>query len=76
MRREQYIAELCDGVIRVQRVDALPACEERVMTVAITGAGLPHELAQAAARAHFDLNPERVRVFIATLTGALDGWLE
>jgi hypothetical protein len=68
----QYIAELRDGAIHLQRVDQLPALEERVTLVAIAGLLLPDELAEVAARAHFERNPGRIKVFVTTVSGASD----
>lgn len=74
MRRGHYIAELRDGAIQLRRVEQLPPLDDRVTLVAIAGLALPDELAEAAARAHFEMNPGRIKVFVATLSGTSD-WL-
>ena len=70
---QRYIAELREGKVYLERVDAeiLPR-EHGVMGLSIAGSGEPEDLAREAAVSHFERHPERKKVFITASSRSVD----
>jgi hypothetical protein len=74
MQRRLYIAERSNGRTSIQAVDEFPIGEDGVTVVTVAGVDPPEELAEQAAKVHFESHPKRLRVCITAVSGR-SSWL-